>query len=285
MKMEMIANNPAGRLLEIVEQGRKISDNTNALAAWSELLNIPVPQEISLILKRISDFYTLSDEIARLVGNIKGIDESLYLQWRTKAKPAFQNINFQAKWLTVFKSRFDDSVVYGLRFCNDLLAKQRPEKSVAITSVKDIAGKVSELIEEIEQESLDEETKGYIKERLIDISEALNSSRILGIKPIEKELNITIGSLAINNNYKLQSEGSEFKKKFWRVIYGISLLVTTTAAGFQIEERIVKALPEQYRVPVQEQVVEFASKNQRPNPSAKLPVNNQSESEEQKQST
>jgi len=248
-------NNPAGRLLEIVKKGKGIGDQTKTIEAWSKIFDVPTGN-IPLLLKRISDFYALPNEIEREIKEIEEANTPLYLDWKSKANVAFTNLNLTNTWNTAFKARFDDKVVYGIQFCDDLLSRQSPERTVSTEDIKNLSKKVTELLDLIEEEEIDQPTKDYIKERLNDIQKALGDVPIRGIKVIEKEFQVVVGSLTINNTYNLQSEGSEFKTKFWRVVYGLGLLATATLGPMQIGEKVIKALPESYQAPVMELVIE-----------------------------
>ena len=247
-------NNPASRLLEIIKKGQGIGNDVQAIDAWGEIFDTP-RENLPLLLKRISSFCALPDEIEREIKEIEEANTPLYLDWRSKANVAFTNLNFVNNWNTTFKARFDDKAVYGIKFCDDLLSRQRPERTVATEDIDNLSNKVEELLNLIEEENIDQTTKNYIKERLIDIQQALGDIPILGTKVIEKEFQAVVGSLTINNTYNLQSEGSEFKTKFWRIIYGLGLLATATLGPMQIGEKVINALPESYQAPVMELVV------------------------------
>ena len=253
--METTANNPAGRLLEIVKKGKGIGDQVKTIEAWSDIFDVP-KGNVPLLLKRISDFYALPDEIEREIKEIGEANAPLYLDWRSKANGAFTNLNLTNNWNATFKVRFDDKAVYGIKFCDDLLSKQRPERTVPIEELNNLSKKVEELLNLIEEENIDQPTKDYIKERLVDIQMALGGVPTLGIRAIEKEFQVVVGSLAINKTYNLQSEGSEFKTKFWKVVVGLGLLASLATNAMQIEEKIIKALPESYHKPAMEVVIQ-----------------------------
>lgn len=241
-----IPNNPAGRLLEIIKKGKSIANTAQAIDAWSTVLGTPKKYN-SLLLKRIADVYAIPDEIENEIRDIEDANVPLLMEWKTNSNAAFANFNFNNSWHSVFKARFDDKVIYGLEFCNDLLSKQRPEKTVATEALRNLHEKVDELLGLIKEENIDQVTKDYIKERLVDIRRALDEVQISGIKAIEKEFQVVVGSLAINNNYNLQSENSESIKKFWAIIYRIALIVTILHGSMAISKDVIKALPAVYQ--------------------------------------
>ncbi len=251
-------NNPAGRLLKIIKTGRSKPGDSPAVKVWPEILSVP-PENKSVLLRRIGLILALPSEIAEKIHSIEEIDSIVYLKWLPKVEQAFSTLNFQIQWKQ-FMSHFDPSVEYGLEICSEVLSRKRPENTATKKSIENITKDIEELINFVGNESLDSGTKIFIISSLQSLLKSIGEIPISGTLSLEKEFNAIIGSVVIHNNYSLDSKKSESAKKFWKIITGISLILSISANATLIGEKLVHLLPENSSVI--EKTIESTDSNQ-----------------------
>ena len=71
----------AGRLLNIIQEGKKIQPHTKCIDAWAKILNTN-PSDQPLLYKRLGLVMSLPSQIKEVVLNTEGIsDTKPYLNW------------------------------------------------------------------------------------------------------------------------------------------------------------------------------------------------------------
>ena len=235
-------NNPAGRLLNIIQTGRRQPGEKQAAEVWANILRVPVDSK-SELLRRIGLVLSLPSEISEKISNIEEIDSPVYLKWVPKVEQAFSILNFQIQWKQ-FIAHFDPSVEYGLEICSEVLSRSLPEKTADEEKIEQIISQIEGLITFIEGDNIDLITKKFILNSLQSILKSLHEINIAGLHQVEKEFNSIIGAIVINNNYNLDSGKSESVSKFWKIITGISLILSISANAIMIGEKAMSLLPE-----------------------------------------
>ena len=234
-------NNPAGRLLNIIEEGKRQPLDKAIYEIWSILLSVP-PNNITLLLKRLAYVVSLIDEIEHRIKSVNDINHDIFLEWMHNARSAFKDLNLHRPWRFFIES-FDEKVIYGLKICADILSRKKPERIVDENLLLDIMEEVDSLITQINDSNFDYNLKDFLLEKLLNIKYALEEYKIKGIKSLENIINSTIGSILIHRNCYEEIQKEDIGSKLWNIINRL-VTITNLAQGLdQLFHQIIPMLP------------------------------------------
>lgn len=232
----------AGRLLNIIQEGKRIQQNTKCIDAWAKILNTS-PNDQPLLFKRLGSVMALPSQVKEVVLNTKGIsDTEPYLNWLSPINNAFTQQNLSMGWDT-FINYIDQHTINYLSMTTDMLNLQKPEPTLKDDQLTSLKTNFIDIKKEINDSDLDIDLKKFMLTRIKDILNALDEYKFNGIEPISDAINITIGQIVINNDIASKSKENSVAKKFWNLIVDASVLVTLTTGVPQIESNLQNLLP------------------------------------------
>jgi hypothetical protein len=106
-------NNPAGRLLEIVDRGKSYNGGLPVIDVWSNILSTPA-SDYSLLIRRIGHVMALPSQIKSAMEGLEEYNPNIYLKWLPNVENAFKAVHFQMQW-NQFISNFDGTGILGRR--------------------------------------------------------------------------------------------------------------------------------------------------------------------------
>ena len=236
----MTINNPAGRLFNIIQAGKKEKNDKPAAEAWSNILDVPIKDKV-LLLTRIGHVMALPGSIKEEIENLENIDHKLHLKWLPKVEKCFSLLNFQLPW-SQFIDKFDGEIVYGMQICSDVLSRNRPEKVADPDIIKGLLPQVNELLKDLENENLPPNVRQFIYEHLCIAKKALEEYKIRGIKPLEAEVERLTGAVVRSPWVWLQTRKSSFGERFWKCMGHLAVATTIVVGGIQIGHEVFDAL-------------------------------------------
>jgi len=232
----------AGRLLNIIQEAKKIQQNTKCIDAWAKILNTS-PNDKPLLFKRLGSVMALPSQIKEVVLNTEGIsDTKPYLNWLSPINNAFTHQNLSAQWETFIKY-IDQHTINYLSMTTDMLNLQKPEPTLKDDQLTELKTNFIDIEKEINESDLDIDLKNFMLKRIKDILNALDEYKFNGIEPISDAINITIGQIVINNDIANKSKENSIAKKFWELIVDASVIVTLATGVPQIENNVQNLLP------------------------------------------
>jgi hypothetical protein len=142
------ADNPAGRLLSLLEQVLNIKTNMSALRSFRHILGIHDQVEAAL---SIASLLQLPDQAAARVAELPPelVDSNLFLEWHEPVKQALLKAFFSNLDLNGFVQLLDQKHLVSLRFCSDLLHRNCPDPKITDVQVQRIATMVHEIWTEL----------------------------------------------------------------------------------------------------------------------------------------
>lgn len=251
------SNNPAGRLLNILQEGQSLLRNATerdkkAFRVWQKILMVP-PDNTSLLLKRLGKLYELPQVIEEQVRQQPDIKHDLYLKWMKKVEAGFRNINLTGNF-QLFIDPIDAEALHGLEFCEELLSRRAAEKTFSESKIAELLESVEELIKEISELDFDQQIKTYMLDKLYLVRNTLQEYRICGGKPIGQALETVFGSLALDKELYEKTNKDETGKKFWDIMVKLAILIQITAGSIMIGNQVVELIPDSDTQEIIEQV-------------------------------
>lgn len=211
--MKSNTDNPAGRLLEILEKAKKLSQSQDWLTNWSALLETPKENRI-LLIGRIGGVMALCSEIHESLTKIEDYDETRGLSWSNNLITAF---NEGPKSWSGFVQRINDPVLDGLYAVSHVISRSCPEPTVAKEELDQINNETLKMIDFIKNSALHSELKSYLVGQLRSLLATIDSYQIGGGAPIQAVMEQITGHLVLNQN-KISSEDESQKNAIQNIL-------------------------------------------------------------------
>ena len=240
----MAQNNPAGRLLALINEGKKPEySNKPYLEAWKDILKLK-DRSLSNTLYKLSYILLLPQQIEKTLlatGIVDNIDR--YVS-KIRKIPSFMQVNLNGSWSNFIKN-FDDVLMKELEICNDILSAHKPEKTISDNDLNKLKEKVQELLTEIENAELDEAFKKEMLNMIYRIINSIELYQIVGVKALEEVFEHNIGTLSVKKDFfkKYKEIAQNSIQKFFNIMQTISTLYSIADTFHRIPDTIKSLLP------------------------------------------
>lgn len=232
-------NNPAGRLLRIVEALKKLDRNKAADEAWAVILGVD-PSDNGALMAKIGAALQLGREIEEGVRKCE-VNQDLYVGHVHAILKAFRKMKLGAAIAGICDAIKAENIE-GLRFCDDLLSRRQPEKIIARTHLEEIHKEIIALTDHIIASEIDEMLRYYLLDKLDMLRQAVEMYDIAGVKKIEIAVNDILGSAYISGRLRTMPDKAE-TNRFVKIVVGLFVLIGAFNDAVQLPESIQKVLP------------------------------------------
>ncbi|UUA72424.1 hypothetical protein [Cellvibrio sp. QJXJ] len=238
----MKLDNPAARLLTILEQGIELQNEMGCRKAWCQLLNVP-KGENAMLMGRIGKVMSLSTDIIENLKNIGDVKIDRYLHWVEPLETAFINSNLNSPWST-FKSHINVHVINYLSMTSDLLSHKNAESIISEPSLDSILLNTRALIDEVRDSNLPDHIKKFMIKQLHEICLAVEEHSICGSESVSRAVNAAFGYGVLHADSVELAKSDPIAKKFWQQMANVALIVSISTGIQQLAPPIMKLLPE-----------------------------------------
>lgn len=245
----MLIENPAARLLEILEQGKKKSLNGSCHETWQMLLKTQNMPDSTLFV-RLGKVMALPSEIMVQFEHLNASDrqKNSIHSCMANVNVGFKKQNLLLDWNS-FISHINEPAMDSLDFVSDLF-KHQPnitsgDHSQELSQIKETLQTLLNNI--LEQEDLDEEIKKFLVRSLQRIIIAIDEYFISGYVPIIEAIETIMGHAALDARTENKEFCSALKTtgagdKLMDALNILSTIVTLTIGVPQITEGFVQYL-------------------------------------------
>jgi hypothetical protein len=190
-------NNPAGRLLEILEAAKKLPQQESAQLGWCSVFGIPHPSERNRLLEYGAEMSKLVHDVKTQVAGLSDEDHELALEHFGKIETVVEHFQVAAGVpMQSFLSAYDGEARYGLKMCDSMLRRRAPEPSIAADVLAGLSELVSEAIEAVlADDQLSSAAKKLLVDRLSAVEEAIRRFRITGCAGVEEAVDALTGGV------------------------------------------------------------------------------------------
>lgn len=213
----MTVNNPAGRLLAVMERAGSVSLKNSGANAWQQVLrdDDEEPLELHSLLERLARVVVLPAGIRHEVGSIDNVKHDLYLRHVGVWEQAFSSrIRFDAQ-LSHFMELFKPEHVYCLETCDELLSRERPEPVLSSDFVGQVVQDLDELRGRVVQSDLDHDVRKFLLTGLDRMREALRHYRFSGVPPVIDALEASLGAAHLQPDVLKRSKETDLGNEYW----------------------------------------------------------------------
>lgn len=221
---ELKIDNPAQRLLDLLEQGNKYQRTDNCRNVWQKILQVEGMEEQHL-LTRLAHAMALPGRIIQVrednFSTLRG--KSNY--WKSHVDKAFVSQSLNDSWYT-FRDNIDDRTLTELSMLSDLFETRGAHAGIATDEIEALLERITQLRSELRESGLSATMKTLLLKQIAQIQEALESYSISGVEPVMDAVQSALGLAVLHPEYRNEiskGTGSQYGEK-------ISALLTDTAS-------------------------------------------------------
>lgn len=228
---ELKIDNPAQRLLDILEEGKRKSSNLNCRSVWIALLHTQGDNEQHL-LSRLARVMELPGRIIQIKENHFSSLRGNSTHWKTCVDHAFVSQSLNSHWGS-FISHIDDRALSELSLLSDLFEIRGSHAGIDVSEIESLLARLDELRSEIRASGLSATMKTLLLKQLSQLQEALESYSISGVEPVMDAVQSTLGLAVLHPEYRNEiskGTGSQFGDKISNLLSDVANVVTVAGA-------------------------------------------------------
>lgn len=244
----ILIENPAARLLAILEEGKTIPANQSCRNAWNKILGTEALPDKFLLsrLAKVIELPNQTSELLELLNTSKNLERANQY-WINQVNGGFINQKLNGAWDS-FISGIDERTIDALTHTTELLETKSTIKSDAPQDLSEIKSAFQKLLDEILiNEELDKDVKRYLVRSLQRIIVAIDEHFISGYTPIIEAIETTIGYAVLDSKTSEKKVATAFYETgmwegFFTALNIISALVTLRTGVPQISTDLFQSL-------------------------------------------
>lgn len=214
-------DNPAGRLLKLLEEARAIPAHEHPIKAWGAIFRLS-PIDTAQLIRKGARTIDLAAEVRRKVEALTDDDPGLILRNYEEVETVVERFTSIAALprMDHFVSGLGPTGIHALEMCSSLLHRRSPEPVVENEKLNELRLDVAHLVEEFQSaEDFDADLRYFVTGHLFDILRALSDVDMTGVEPVRDEVSRIVGTMVT-------------KRPFWRRLASdqVVAIVTVLAA-------------------------------------------------------
>lgn len=236
-------DNPAQRLLDILEKGKQYNTGENCRGVWKKMLHIQHNAEHHILI-RLSQVMALPERVVQVRENNFSSLRAKSTHWEACVGTAFTSQNLNESWHT-FIRHIDERTLYELGTLSDLFETRGTHSTIDTNEIDSLLNRITELREEIRHSDLSSAMKTMLLKQLTQIQEALEAYFISGVEPVMDAVQSTLGLAVIAPAYKEEiksGSGSQFGDRISTLLGDVANVVTVAGALPTLPAAIQSAL-------------------------------------------
>jgi hypothetical protein len=227
-------DNPAGRLLIILREGKKLPLSHTCYQAWFQLLKTDNHADM---FYRLGILMQLSRETTSLVLEEFPDEGEAVGYWSGQLKNAFINQALNGQWQS-FIQHIDDHSLNYLASESKLLNYKSNTKSVIDNDIQTIRDKLLVVYDEVLSNDIELEIKKYLIRYLRKILTGIDDYFLTGALPILEAVETAVGHANVDKEYKSFLLDTEFGNKILDTLAATANVVTVAVGLPQLTATI-----------------------------------------------
>jgi hypothetical protein len=218
-------DNPAYRLLALLEKGKTLKDNRNCRECWEELLE--VKGDSALLMARLSKAMALPYEAVQEIQRAFPSHGNTWAHWESQVSAAFMVQNMHAEWKS-FIHNIDAHTLTYLKLAAELLNSRSQARLLQAEEVASVRAKVSAVLDEVLTSDMQAALKAQIARCLRKILEALDEYRLTGGVAVLQSAEVALGHASLDSEYKSFLTDTEIGRRVLDAISAAANLLTVS---------------------------------------------------------
>lgn len=229
-------DNPAARLLSILEKGKQLPSNMNCRDAWQQLLM--VESDNALLMSRLGKIMEFPEQIILALREGFPNQKNTWSHWSQKVNSGFIHQHLNSNWDTFINHIDDHSITY-LALAADLLQSKSNTKNISDDEIKSVREKLSQIYDEILSADLPDEVKKYLIRYIRKILNGIDEYYLTGALPLLDAVDTMVGHAAIDANYRDFLRDTQLGSKILEALGAMANVVTVAVGIPQLTQTLV----------------------------------------------
>jgi len=229
-------DNPAARLLAVLEKGKQISPGQPCRQSWQNLLKVS-NGENALLMSRIGKVMELPEQIILALKDGFPNQGDTWTHWANQVNTAFMVQNINANWDS-FINHVDVHTITYLRMAADLLQTKANTKLIADNEIQGVREKINAIYEEILNSELPDEIKKYLIRYLRKIQTGIDEYYLTGAIPLLEAMETMVGHTMVDKDYREFLRDTDLGKKILDTLSSMANVVTVAVGIPQLSQAI-----------------------------------------------
>lgn len=220
-------DNPAARLLSLLERGKTKSPTANCQGVWEELLE--ANGDPSLLMSRLGKAMELPRLTIAALKEEFPEEGNTWSHWEARVNTAFMVQNQHSTWNS-FIDQIDSHTLTYLKMASTMLQAKANTKLIADADLATVREQLDAILVEVLSAELPEEVKRYLARNLQKIIAAIDEYKLTGALPLLDAVETTFGHAAVDDQYRSFLTDTELGKRLLDTL-GAMANVVTVAVG------------------------------------------------------
>jgi hypothetical protein len=216
-------DNPAKRLLLVLQEGRGKPASEQCRNVWHQLLASDGNE--AMLMSRLGKIMTLPGEIVQAYARHYPNQGGTWKHWFTQVNHAFAQQQLAGPWQS-FITHIDDHTLTYLGMTADMLANKDYVEVLQADELELLRIEVSELLTETLQSDLEPKVKDVIARHLQRLLVALDEYKLTGALPVLDAVEGGIGHIAFDKKYEEALKNTTVGQRFVTILTTAANLVT-----------------------------------------------------------
>ena len=213
-------NNPAGRLLGLIDAAVQGNINDVMEHVWAEVFGIEKGDRAAL-MDRYAGVYRLPGEIRSELALVDMDTSSATAQLDRVEHLLANPLAHRRDWL---KKSFAPEMRTGLEFASSVLSKFRPQPSLPVSDQETIRRRLTEVLAEVETSDLTPALKEQLRVHLGNAVGAIDEFAVSGLKPLRDAALTIIGDVTVTVLNDQEQKSDTLKNVFAAASLVLSML-------------------------------------------------------------
>lgn len=226
----MNLDNPARRLVTILDAGKKINSDSPCKAAWADLLG--VDRNSHELLARMAKVMELPSLAFQALTDADPSEAQNCSHWRAQLNTAFSLQNLSSNWHS-FIGHIDNHSTTYLKMHAKILDMGSNRSAIDPTELGKVRAELEDILTEVlVSEEIAQAPKNYLVRNLRKLITAIDEFRLTGSEGIFDAIEVIVGHAAFDQDYKESLKKNATGSKLADCLQTLANLVTV-AQGYK----------------------------------------------------
>uniref|UniRef100_Q47D46 Uncharacterized protein n=1 Tax=Dechloromonas aromatica (strain RCB) TaxID=159087 RepID=Q47D46_DECAR len=228
-------DNPAARLLAILEEGQQKDANQNCRQTWNELLK--TGNDHAVLMSRLGHLFALPEQITQAIDDNFPTHRKNCTHWESQVRNAFYAQVLNGNWSS-FIGQIDSHTISYLGFTAELLQTKANTKSIADDQILEVRAKIDELYQEVLTSNIPSEVKTYLTRYLRKILNSIDEYFLTGALPILEATGTLLGHAFVDENYRSFLKNEKLGNRIFECLTAMANVITVAVGLPQLTQAL-----------------------------------------------
>lgn len=228
-------DNPAARLLALLDEGKKKPPTSLCRVVWDEILQCQ--GDASILMSRLGKVMELPSQTVLALRESAHDQAEIWNHWESQVYTAFANQNLSSHWST-FINHIDAHTINYLKMSAMLLDLNSNTKLMADEQLIEIREKLNALLSEVIASDTAHEVKLFLTRHLRKLITSIDEYYLTGALPLLEAVETSVGHAYLEPKYKSFLTDTDLGKRILDTLGSMANVVTVAVGIPQLNQTL-----------------------------------------------